>query len=57
MEYENVNYNQINDNMIDEMNNVDSDEADEDNQYNQYNQFEQYDQYAQDNDLEEQYVG
>lgn len=55
MEYENVNYNQINDNMIDEMNNVDSDEADEDNQYNQYNQFEQYDQYAQDNDLEEQY--
>lgn len=55
MEYENVNYNQINDNMIDEMNNVDSDEADEDNQYNQYNQFEQYDQYAQDNDVEEQY--
>ena len=52
MEYENVNYNQINDNMLDEMNNLDSEE---DNQYNQYNQFEQYDQYAQDNDLEEQY--
>jgi len=52
MEYENFNYNQINDNMIDEMNNVDSEE---DNQYNQYNQYEQYGQFDQENDLEEQY--
>ena len=51
MEYENVNYNQINDNMLDEMNNLDSEE---DNQYNQYNQYEPYDQYDQENDLQEQ---
>ena len=51
MEYENVNYNQINDNMLDEMNNFDTEE---DNQYNQYNQYEPYDQYEQENDFQEQ---
>ena len=48
MEYENVNYNQINDNMLDEMNNLDSEED------NQYNQNEPYDQYDQENDFQEQ---
>ena len=52
MEYENENYNQINENMMNEMNNL---EEEEDNQYNQYNQYQQYDQYGQENDLEEQY--
>ena len=49
MEYENGNYNHINDNMLEEMNNVDSEED------NQYNQYEPYDQYDQENDFQEQY--
>ena len=44
MEYENLNYNQINENMTDEMNNFDTEE---DNQYNQYDR---------ENEFEEEYL-